>query len=319
MLLLWLAACTAGPDTPADDTAEVGESADTADSGESAESGETGDTGQGGVETVLVSSYWTGEVWGFDRLSGEVRFTWTGLTGAQAVEPAPDGSVLVCAEGDNRVVRVDPATGANLGVVVGDDPKTAEDETGGLHGPTSARFAPDGTLWVASFEDDRVLRYDADGAFLGEGVAAGAGGLDGPDIGMRFGPEGELFVPSWYGNEVLRYDAEGAFVEVVVGPADGLDSPREVELGADGALWVSGWGSDAVLRRDPTTGVVEQRLAVRGATGLHLDEAAGEVLVGNDTTDSVRAYDPDSGEALGVVANADGLDGATALSVLRLP
>lgn len=319
MLLLWLAACTGGDDPPADDRPDTAESGESGHSGDSGETAETGDTGGSGVETVLVSSYWTGEVWGFDRASGEVRFTWTGLAGAQAVEPAPDGSVLVCAEGDNRVVRVDPASGAVLGVVVGDDPKTAEDETGGLHGPTSARFAPDGTLWVASFEDDRVLRYDGDGAFLGEGVAPGAGGLDGPDIGLAFGPEGELYVPSWYTGEVLRFDADGVFEEVVVGPSDGLDSPREVEVAADGAVWVSGWGSDAVYRRDPTTGVVEERLAVRGATGLHLDEAAGEVLVANDTTNSVRAYDPDSGEAVGVVANAEGLDGATALSVLRLP
>lgn len=321
MLLLWLLACTDADGKAPDDTAP-GDTApdDSADSSPDDETGETGETGEAGVETVLLSSYWTGEVWGFDRASGEVRFTWTGLTGAQAVEPAPDGTVLVCAEGDNRVVRVDPATGAILGVVVGDDPKTAEDESGGLHGPTSARFAPDGTLWVASFEDDRVLRYDADGLFLGEGVAAGAGGLDGPDIGLAFGPEGELYVPSWYTSEVLRYDAAtGAFVEVVVGPGDGLDRPREVEIGADGALWVSGWGSDAVYRRDPTTGVVEERLAVRGATGVHLDEAAGAVLVANDTTDSVKAFDPESGEALGVVANGKGVDGATALTVLRLP
>ncbi len=70
------------------------------------------------------------------------------------------------------MLRYDGKTGAFLGAFV---PKGS----GGLRGPYSIAFGPDGNLYVNSFSTNQVLRYDArSGAFLG--VFASGNGLLGP-------------------------------------------------------------------------------------------------------------------------------------------
>ena len=57
---------------------------------------------------------------------------------------------------------------------------TPGNETGGLDAPTAAVFGPVGSLYVASFSRDEVLRYDIKtGAALGTLVPRNGGGLRG--------------------------------------------------------------------------------------------------------------------------------------------
>ena len=110
-----------------------------------------------------------------------------------------------------------------------------------LAGAAPARAA----LLVGSSATNQVLSYDeTTGAFLGVFVAAGSGGLAGPQ-GLAFGPGGDLFVASGGTNQVLRYDgATGAFEGVFAsggGGASGLlvtcASPR---TGNDATSRISG-------------------------------------------------------------------------------
>src|SRR5206468_2175623 len=66
----------------------------------------------------------------------------------------------------------------------------------------------------------------ATGAFKGNFVTAGLGGLDEAE-GVVFGPNGNLFVNSELGNAVLQYDATtGAFVgQFVPSGSGGLAMP----------------------------------------------------------------------------------------------
>ena len=61
--------------------------------------------------------------------------------------------LLVTSWNTNSVLRYDGATGALVGTFVASG-------SGGLNRPHSATFGPDGNLYVTSFANDRVLRYD---------------------------------------------------------------------------------------------------------------------------------------------------------------
>ena len=88
-------------------------------------------------------------------------------------------------------------------------------------------FGPDGNLYITSFATDEVLQFDGTtGAFLGEFIPAGTGGLDEP-VGLAFGLDGLIYVGDHRDATVLRYDANtGAFVDEYVTPgAGGLTQP----------------------------------------------------------------------------------------------
>jgi streptogramin lyase len=97
----------------------------------------------------------------------------TGFTGTHGLAVAGDGAVLVSDTGGDRVVRVDPATGASATLF-----RTAD--------PRGIDVAADGTIYVVESEAKRVGRYSVAGRRLGSAgpvygdpydVAAGAGGM----------------------------------------------------------------------------------------------------------------------------------------------
>jgi hypothetical protein len=178
--------------------------------------------------------------------------------GVLGLTVGPDGLLYVASEANDRVLRYDLQTGAFVDAFVADDPTTPQDESGGLSDPTAVAFGPDGDLYVASFDRDRVLRYDgATGAFEAIVIPSNTGGLDGPDLGMAFGPDGYLYVPSYWNHRVKRFDpSTGAFLGDALGPGTSpLRNPREVLFLGDGTALVASEGNDRVLRFDPVTGV----------------------------------------------------------------
>ena len=94
--------------------------------------------------------------------------------------------------------------------------------SGGLDGPVSMAFGPDGNLYVANSIIEvngtaaSILRYNGKtGAFMDTFIAPGTGGLLKP-LSVVFGPHGDLFVGSAeeqsfrvakpHTSSVLRYD-----------------------------------------------------------------------------------------------------------------
>ena len=111
-----------------------------------------------------------------------------------------------------------------------------------------------------------VLEFDAlTGSFLGEFVAAGAGGLNSP-LAIAFGPDGDLFVSTT--DEVLKFDgASGAFVEQFVSPGEGgLTSAFGLAFGSGGNLFVA--AADRVLEYDGSSGAFVQEFVTAGDGGL---------------------------------------------------
>jgi sugar lactone lactonase YvrE len=275
-------------------------------------------------QDLLVSGYSSQAVHRYDAGTGASLGLAATAPGAQSLRYGPDGFLYACAEEQDRVLRLDGSTGAFVSNFVWDDPATPADESGGLDAPTAAVFGADGALYVASFSQDRVLRYDgATGALIGEFVAPGSGALDGPDAGMGFGPDGRLYVPSFNNDRVLRYEADtGAFVDAFVVAAEGLSRPRMLRWRGDGLLYVTSWGNNRVLRFDLAGAPADASAFVTGVTrptGLVLRPDDGDLLTTSDQTNNVRIFDGLTGAAKGplvTAAGSGGLVGGTFLEFL---
>lgn len=162
----------------------------------------------------------------------------------------------------SRVLRVDPSSGALLGVAA---------QAPELWRPYGLAFAPDGSLYVASFANDRVLHFAPDGALLGTLDAAGPadrrapGELNGPNdlliVGDRLfvttegavNDDGVLTFPG-LPSEILVYDLKtGARSTWSTPPAaPGWPAPSLVGMALDdaGRLYVSDYMSPWLLELD---------------------------------------------------------------------
>jgi DNA-binding beta-propeller fold protein YncE len=132
-------------------------------------------------------------------------------------------------------------------------------------------------LYVISENSNSVLRYDeVTGAFLGEFISPGSGGLQDPR-GLLFARDGNLYVTSSNNNSVMRYDGTtGAPLPApgqtgatfVAKGSGGLISPAQLVLGHDGNLYVDSQSNNAVLRYDGTTGEFIDAFVPHGSGGL---------------------------------------------------
>ena len=112
-------------------------------------------------------------------------------------------------------------------------------------------------LLLTNTAASNVVAYDSHtGAFLGELIAAGTGGIDDPDS-MVIGPDGMLYISSGTtlaNSAVLRFDPDsGAFIDVFAA-GGGMLRPYGITFGPDGLLYVASFLSDELLRYDGTTG-----------------------------------------------------------------
>ena len=262
----------------------------------------------------------TGEFGGPGQLKGVLRYD--GATGAfidnfavggnlqspRGIIYGPDGNLYVTDRKfigqdwqlEGRVARFDGTTGAYLGdfVPLG---------SGGLSDPTQLVFGPSVEdaarldLYVVSTGTDSVLRFDgATGAFLGEFVASGSGGLEGP-VTMTFGPDGDLYVADFYSSNlaVKRFEGPsgltpGAFVDTFV-PAGsgGLRAPSGLIFGPDGndddqldlylaEVAANGFIKASVKRYDGVSGAFIDTFVVQRSGGLE-----GAVMITFTETDPV--------------------------------
>ena len=112
-------------------------------------------------------------------------------------------------------------------------------------------------LFVSSRNTNSVKRYDGEtGAYLGDFVASGAGGLRATQE-VAFGLDGHLYVSGRGNTAILKFDGQtGAFIEPFTSGYT-LDNPTKMTFGPDSLLYVSQWGQEqsTVARFDAVTGV----------------------------------------------------------------
>ncbi len=171
----------------------------------------------------------------------------------------PDGNLYVSDNSAQVVRRFNGSTGAPMGVF-----------TSGynLVVPLDSAFGPDGNFYVA--DGVNVVKFDGTtGAFISVFVAAGSGGLSGPEL-IAFRPDGTLWVESGLSG-IFRYDAQtGAFVSQFL-PYFGVLVDGGLAFGPDGNVYVAYFNGgnpiDWVDAYDAQTGATIRQFVPPGAAG----------------------------------------------------
>ncbi|AIE85194.1 putative lipoprotein [Fimbriimonas ginsengisoli Gsoil 348] len=223
------------------------------------------------------------------------------LDGTLASRVGPDGKLYVASELTNGILRYDARTGRYLdtfasgigfshptgiafakgAVLVGNFEKSTVskfDSKGRFLGPLvgSQEYAldgpdvgmvvgPDGVLYVPSFNNGAVLKFDpGSGRFLGYFLSPG--GIAQPRT-ILFRKK-LVWISSDSGNQVLRYKMNGSFVDTFIQPgSNGLKGASGMAFGGDGFLYVSSWHNNKVLRYKESDGSPAGALIETGLSG----------------------------------------------------
>jgi sugar lactone lactonase YvrE len=183
-----------------------------------------------------------------------------------------------------------------------------------MRAPVAYAAGAAGSLYISSYHNNKVLRYDgATGAFVD--VFAPGGGIDLP-WGITFGPDGNLYVSSYNTNQVLRYDGlTGAFIGAFTSGRQ-LISPTGLVFGPDGNLYVSS-GGDQVVRFDGATGqyidVFVSGGGLNGPTGVVFGPDV-DLYVGSFNNDQVAQFDGATGAYVKTLPTGNGLAGPDGLA-----
>jgi len=181
--------------------------------------------------------------------TGEPGFSGDGglATKAQLRQPhsialAPDGGLLICDIGNNRIRRVDLKTGM-IGTFAGTGekkptPDGAPLEGTPLNGPRALDVDSHGNLWLVLREGNAIYRIDpklkkiyhvagtGEKGFAGDGADAKVAKLNGPK-GISWSPKG-IFIADTENHAIRRIDEKTGVITTIAGTGtrgDGPDGP----------------------------------------------------------------------------------------------
>jgi sugar lactone lactonase YvrE len=224
----------------------------------------------------------------------------------------------------------------------------------GMNSPSGLAVGPGGRLWVASWDNDRVLRFDA--AHLKASGANADGVLGQPDFTSNTGgttqnrmnnatsvyedAAGNLWVADYNNRRVLRFDnaaskGNGANADGVLGQADftsnaavltqsGMSNPVGVSVSGT-TLWVSDRVNHRVLRFDNAAGkgngatadgVLGQADFTSNAAVLTQSGMDNPTHIATDENGNLYVYNRDQSRILVFNSAASKADGANADAVL---
>lgn len=143
---------------------------------------------------------------------------WHGLlgTGTAEAEEVPFYSYSVDAQ--NRTVSMNPAY-LPVRAIGNDLPRTMDGKADTLKYPEDVFISKDDHLYVADRGNDRVVEFDASGAFVRFiGHEPGKGKLKGPE-GIFVHTDGSIYVADTGNSRIAKYDAQGTFLREYMAPA----------------------------------------------------------------------------------------------------
>ncbi|MCC6629870.1 MAG: hypothetical protein IT340_21030 [Chloroflexi bacterium] len=204
----------------------------------------------------------------------------------------PDGSLFIADKYANRIRRIDRATNM-ITTVAGTGARGLSGDGGAavaalLNRPEGVAVAPDGTLYIADTDNNRLRRVGPDGIIstVTTGTVIWPGGV-------AVGSDGSVFVGDRIGKRVVQVKPDGDVVAISAG-----GQVTGVAVGPDGSLYYVAWST--VNRRAPDGSV--RRVAGAGPA----DDYTGE---GGPAAAAILA-EPTNGLTIGsdgIVYFSDGL------------
>jgi WD40 repeat protein len=164
-------------------------------------------------------------------------------------------------------------------------------------------YGPDGNLYVSSYNNDIVTRYNGTtGAYMDVFVTSGF--VLRQPTGLTFGPDGNLYVSSFNGARVLRYNgATGTYINTFIAPGSGgLSGPMGLVFGPDSNLYVSSYNNDRVIRYNGTTGALIGSFTLGllpRPTGLVFGPD-GHLYVSSYNESNIRRFNGTTGAYMGI-------------------
>jgi len=96
--------------------------------------------------------------------------------------------------------------------------------------------APNGNVYVADYNNNRVQYFTSTGGYLGKWGTYGTGaGLFKSTAGVAVASNGDVYVTDQYNNQVQRFNSSGTYITGWTVPT----SPRGVAIGPNGYIYVS--------------------------------------------------------------------------------
>ncbi|MGH8487836.1 MAG: RHS repeat-associated core domain-containing protein, partial [Gammaproteobacteria bacterium] len=176
----------------------------------------------------------------------------------------PDGSLYIADSGNNHIRRVGPdgvittVTGTGHYGYAGDGGPATQAK---LFAPSGLALGPDGSLYIADTDNNRIRRVGPDGVITtvtgtgqyrygGDGGPATQAQLFYPR-GIALGPDGSPYIADSYNHRIRRVGPDGV-ITTVTGTGQGgyggdggpatqakLYYPRGIALGPDGSLYIT--------------------------------------------------------------------------------
>lgn len=221
--------------------------------------------------------------------------------------------LLVSNQGDSSVSAFDlDNNGAYLGRFVAPG-------SGGLSDPRSMALGPDGRLYIASYNQDYILRFNGTtGEFVNTYVDFS--GLNGP-TGLAFANNGMLFSSALPGNLVGFFTGPGSGnTGTITGGITFPDvqAPNDLAIGPDGNLYVLSLADESVPRNatitkyDPGTGSKIAQAVDLGPGYINNPfyftfGSDNNIYVSRYAYNDIVKFDGQTGASLGVFASGSGL------------
>ncbi|MCO6458585.1 MAG: tandem-95 repeat protein [Pirellulaceae bacterium] len=167
-----------------------------------------------GVPELYVANFLSDNVMRYNGVTGNFvsQFIPTGSGGLDqpiGIQFRPDGLLYVASSGamSNNILRYRANTGVFFDAFLQANPR--------LQGPAHFVFAADGNVYVTSFNNNAIMRYDAvNGTFIDDFSPAGLPMMPGNEglfrpVGILQGADGLLYVASSASDEIFRFDTAG--------------------------------------------------------------------------------------------------------------
>jgi tripartite motif-containing protein 71 len=177
-------------------------------------------------------------------------------------------------------------------------------EGGQFADPYGIAISPDGSLYVADSQNNRIQKFDSSGNFLMKWGSGGAGNDNGEfntPFGVTIGNDGSIYITDSGNSRIQKFDSNGDFITKwgSVGNGDGqFDWPAGIASGADGSVYVADSYNNRIQKFDSNGNFVSKWLvfgieqSFDGPLGIAVGPD-GSVYVADTNNYRIEKFDSD--------------------------